>query len=266
VNETWSFDAEAAAGSDPTAGGAVAVELPPDQQTRGMLWPTPADQVSDHSAEGAPWQPAAGTMGAGYGWEFGPPGGGAPPRPEFVADHSGPTVPYDAAAQPNRGQTMGPQPGWPHAGSDGSYWNPGDDGTKDNTAPNSWGGVNIGKPFTIDQGSSEHRTLATDQWDGTGKRISPQDAPSAPHELYGSEHYTRPRMTPYELGPLFDWSWPEAQQWTLNPGYWGVAGGEPDASARPFGAVSAQPPTDPYVADSTPGPVQPAAVDYEWAF
>lgn len=248
----------------------MAFELPSDLQGRGVLWPNPADQVSDHSAEGAPWQAAAGTMGAGYGWEFGPPGGGAPLVPQHVADHTGPAVPYDAAAEPNRGQTMGPQPGYNHDGAQGDPWNPGDwapEGSASPVQPNNWPQLNIGKPFTVDQGSAETRTLATDQWDTTGKRVNPADAPSAPHELYGSQHYTRPRMTPYELPALFDWAWAESQQFTTNPGYWGVAGEAPNLAPRPQGAVVAQMPDDPYVAEAVPSPTQPAYPSYDdWAF
>jgi hypothetical protein len=267
AGESWSFDAEVGSGSDPTAGGAVSFELPPDLQQTGTLWPTPAGQVSDHSAEGAPWVPAAGTIGGGYGWEFGPPGGGAPPKPEFVADHGGPSVPYDAAAAPWRGQAMAAQPGWSHDGADGDYWNPGDDGPAGSTAPNAWALVNIGAPFTVDQGSTEHRTLATDQWDPTGKRVNPADAPSAPHELYGSQHYTRPRLTPYELPALFDWAWAQGQQFQPGPpGYWEVSANPPNLAPRPQGAVAAQMPSDPYVASAVPGSAAPAAPDYSWDF
>jgi hypothetical protein len=264
--ESWAFDSDVAAGTDPTAGGAVAFELPPDLQARGVLWPSPAGQVSDHSAEGAPWVPAAGTMGGGYGWEFGPPGGGAPPKPEFTADHSGPSVPFNAAGEESYyGQTMGPAPGWNHDGADGSYWNPGDDGPKGNSAPNAWPLVNLGQPFTVDQGSAEHRTLATDQWDPTGKRVNPADAPSAPHELYGSQHYTRPRMTPYELPALFDWAWAQGQQFQPGGGYWLVNADQPNMAPRPQGSVAAQMPDDPYVAETVAGPAQPV-LSYDLGF
>jgi hypothetical protein len=256
--ETWSFDSQvAAAGTDPTSGGAVAFLLPPELQQFGTLWPSPADQVSDHSAEGAPWQPAAGTRGNQEGWEYGPPPGGPPPNPEFLADHSGPSVPYDAAAgRDNRGQALAAQPGWNHAGGGGAR---------------TWPQVNIGSPFTIDQGSGETRTLKTDQWDSTGKRISPADAPSAPHELYGSQHYTRPRQIPYQLPALFDWSWAQGQQFTgPSGGYWEVNAGEPDLAPLPQGAVAAQMPDDPYVADSAPtaagSPAAPVYPDYDLGF
>jgi hypothetical protein len=266
--DDWSFDSEQAAGTDPTAGGAVAFQLPADLQRTGMLWPTPADQVSDHSAEGAPWQPAAGTRENQIGWEFGPPGGGAPLQPQFVANHDQPTPAYSAAGEESYyGGTMAPQPGWNHAGADGSYWNPADNGPGRNTAPNAWALVNLGQPFTIDQGSMEHRTLATDQWDPTGKRVNPADAPSAPHELYGSQHYTRPRLTPYELNPLFDWAWAEGQQFPGRPeSYWGVASGEPNMAPRPQGAVVAQMPDDPYVANAVPGPAGSGVLDYDLGY
>src|ERR1039458_5129485 len=56
------FDQSVAAGLGPD----VALELPADQQYRGTLWPNPADNISNHSAEGAPWVPAAGTMNQPY--------------------------------------------------------------------------------------------------------------------------------------------------------------------------------------------------------
>lgn len=252
MTETWAWDTEIATGADPYAGGAVPFELPADLQRHGVAWPTPADQVSDHSAEGAPWV-AATSAERQHGWEYGPPGGGAPRQPQFVADHAGPDVPYDAAAAASYGQTMAAQPGWPHAG----------------TAPEkSWPQLRIGRPFTIDQGSAEVRHLATDAWDPTGKRVSPPDAPSAPHELYGSQHYTRPRLVPYEPAALFNWNWAQGQQFPVNPGYYGVQSNMPVMSPRPQGAVAAQMPSDPYVADSQPtaGQVGTPYPDYGWEF
>lgn len=234
-----SFDEDQATAADPAAAGAIPAELPSVLQVHGQLWPTPAEQISDHSAEGAPWQAAARAIPTD------PPMG-----PLWAASHDQDVPPYDAAAAPARGQIMGPQPGWNHQGAGRALG-----------APN--GKPNIGRPFTVGQGALEIRTLATDQWDPTGKRINPADAPSAPHELYGSKHYTRPRMTPFQLGALFNWNWAEAQQFTDDPGYWGVQGAEPNMAPRPQGAVAAQMPDDPYVADAVPAAVTPAVPDYD---
>lgn len=230
-----SFDAETAAGSDPTAGGAVPVELPPEQQRYGMLWPTPADMVSDHSAEGAPWLPAA------RGIPTDPPMG-----PLWTADHGGPAVPTTGnnwQSHPSAGE---------HDGRGGQL-----------PAPN--GLPVIGAPFTVDQGGGEVRHLATDQWDPTGKRVSPPDAPSAPHEIYGSQHDTTPRFIPFQVGALFD-NIADSNQFTRNPGYWGVSGAMPDTSLRPQGAVAAQPPSDPFVAATPGGMPAPVTINYDLEF
>lgn len=231
-----SFDTDTAAGAaDPTYGGAVPIEDPPELQRQGVLWPTPAEQVSDHSSEGAPWQPTARDVPTN------PPQG-----PLWQPDHDGPTV----AATSNNWQRHG-QGNW-HDGRGAALNSPG-------------GRPNIGQPFTTNQGSGETRTLATDQWDTTGKRVNPPDAPSAPHELYGSQHMTAPRFIPFQVGALFE-NVADSNQFTRSPGYYGVRASVPDLSARPFGAVAAQSPSDPYVA-GTPAP-QPVApqVDYGWDF
>jgi hypothetical protein len=241
--DSFSFDTEvAAAASAGPYGGAVPIELPADQQRYGTLWPTPADMVSDHSAEGALWQPTARDIPQD------PPQG-----PLWTADHDAPQVEYSAGTRQD--DVTGVDIGAPAV--------PVHDGTG-RALPAPDGRPAIGQPFTVNQGGTEVRYLATDQWDATGKRVSPADAPSAPHQLYGSEHFTTPRMIPYEVSALF------ANEADSNqfPGtadyYWGVNAAMPDMSPRPHGAVSAQPPSDPYVADSVAAavPVAAAPVDY----
>lgn len=251
--DSFSFDAQvAAAASDPTAGGAVPVELPPEQQRHGALWPTPADMISDHSAEGAPWLPTARDVPKD------PPQG-----PLWRASHANPAVEYSAQqdTDPVSGQAISaPAVSGIHDGTDGDPWDPGDWG-QHWSQPNAWPELDIGQPFTVDQGSRETRTLATDQWDPTGKRVNPPDAPSAPHQIYGSRHFTTPRFTPFQAGALFD-NVADSQQFTVNPGYWGVNASVPNLAPRPRGAVAAQPPSDPYVADAV-GQAPPASyVDY----
>lgn len=253
MSDSFSFDSQvAAAAADPTAGGAVPVELPPDLQRHGVLWPAPAEHVSDHSAEGAPWQPAARDIPKD------PPQG-----PLWRASHAGDQVEFSAQQDidPVSGQAISaPAVSQVHDGTDNGTWDPGDWG-ENYTQPDAWPQLDIGQPFTLNQGSQEVRHLATDQWDATGKRVSPPDAPSAPHELYGSQHNTTPRLIPFEVGALFD-NVADSNQFTVNPGYWGVNGSVPDMSARPQGAVAAQPPSDPYVADAV-GSVPPmVSIDY----
>lgn len=249
--DSFAFDAE----QDPTFGGAIAYELPGSRQTLGPASPNPTAQISDHSAEGAPWVGAAGNFErqAGWAWQA---TGSELAQSEYLGDHDEPTPAYSAAARDSYyGQTSGPQPGWNHAGSDGAYWDPSYWGPGGDTQPNTYGLIKIGRPFTINQGSDRHRTLATDEWDATGKRLNPADAPSAPHELYGSSHYTRPRFTPSEHARLQTWAWASGDQFpSSNPGYWGVQANEPNLAPRPQGSVVAQMPSDPYVSQSVPGP------------
>lgn len=216
MTTAWpTFDDELAAAASP--GSAL---LPEDEQRHGVEWPTPADQVSDHSAEGAPWQAAAGTRNQPT----------VPPLGEmWRADHDGPSVPATShhnqaapATRPHDGSQL------PQAYPGGSVWN-------------------MGQAFTV-KVKRFVRHLATDQWDPTGKRISPVDAPSAEVDIYGSEHYTVPRQIGYEAAPLFGWAWAAGDQFSANPGYLGVNAAAPDMAARPQGAQSAQMPDDPYVA------------------
>lgn len=233
MTQAWhSFDDEVGAWSQPADG-----LLPSDLQVQGVAWPTPADQVSDHSAEGAPWVAAPGTDNQPD----------VPPQaPLWRADHDGPATPatshHNQAAPATR----------PHDGSQ---------------LPQAYpvGRPNIGRPFTVVIGRLV-RHLATDQWDSTGKRVSPVDAPSAPVQIFGSDHNTTPRQIGYEAAPLFSWAWAAGQQFSRNPGYLGVNAAAPDMAARPFGAVAAQMPDDPYVAQ--PGTTTPAlaAIDYDLEF
>lgn len=222
------FDDQAAAAA--TGGAAF---LPPELQRHGVTWPSPAEHVSDHSAEGAPWQPAPGTRNQPT----------VPPLgPMWRADHDGPS--YPATSDRNQAEAA-------VRGHDGHQ------------LPQAYpaGRPNIGRPFVIEV-TRFLRHLATDLWDPTGKRISPPDAPSAPVQIYGSEHDTTPRQVPYEVTPLFGWAWPAGPRFSRNPGYLGVSASVPDTSARPQGAVAARPPSDPQVAQAAPS-AGPLAIDYD---
>lgn len=226
-----SFDAQTGAAA--VTGGAP--ELPPNLQRHGVLWPTPADQVSNHAAEGAPWVPAAGTINQPDVPLLGP---------EWAADHDGPSIP--ATSPLNQ---AAPASGI-HDGTQQPQLYPG-------------GRANIGQPFTV-QVARFFRTLATAQWAPNGMRVNPPDAPSAPVQIYGSLHDTTPRMIGYELPPLFDWAWASGESFSQNPGYLGVNAEVPDMAPRPQGAVTAGQPSQPYVAP--PPAAAPAAIDYNLGY
>lgn len=255
MTDSFSFDTMvAAAAADPTAGGAVPVELPPERQRHGTLWPNPGDLVSDHSAEGAPpWTSDP------HNVPKDPPMG-----PLWTANHDDVQVEYSAQQRvdPVSGDGISaPATSVIHLDADNGTWNAGDWGAGGDTQPNAWPQINIGQPFTVNQGSGETRTLWTDQFDSTGKRLNPPDAPSAPAEVYGSQHFTAPRFIPFEVGALFD-NVGDSNQFSVKEGYWGISASVPNLAPRPFGAVAAQPPSDPYVA-GTVGSVRPTVpVDY----
>jgi hypothetical protein len=227
VTTPWSFDAETATAAAPPGG-----ELPADLQVTGRLWPYPGDLVADHSSEGNPGKPATRSI------PLDPPQG-----PLWAASHDGPTMPA-------------PRPENQAAPASGVH-----DGHQGKAAVPL---VNFGRPWTVEV-RRFLRHLATDTWDSTGKRVSPPDAPSAPVQIYGSEHDTRPRMTPAKIGPLFSWAWPAGDQWSINPGYLGVNAAEPNMAPRMQGAVSAQPATLPYVAPAI-GPAEDLPTDYDLGF
>src|ERR1035441_10635006 len=64
VGTIQTFDQQVAAGL--VGGQDVPLELPAEQQYRGTLWPNPADNIADHSSEGAPYQAATGTRNLPY--------------------------------------------------------------------------------------------------------------------------------------------------------------------------------------------------------
>jgi hypothetical protein len=240
-----SFDQETAGsqtgpGVDLVSTGFVPVELPADQQVTGRLWPIPDDHISDHGTEGAPWLPAA------RGIPLDPPLG-----PLWAPNHDGPSVPFSAAVGPGPG-ARGPQPAV-HAGTGRRLAIP---------------QVNLGRPFTRAAGppGGYVRHLTTTQYDVTGKAVRPADAPSAQVQLYGSEHYTTPRFIGYDVSPLFD-NIGSSNQFSANPGYLGVSDNVPNSAARMRGAVAAQPPDDPFVAQQT-GQAAPgaAAITYDLEF
>lgn len=229
--DEWSFDTAAAAGQ---ASGGSETMLPPAE---GHLWPTPDDLISDHEADGAPARPATRPVPTD------PPQG-----PLWTADHDNQVPPATRGTGPQGVAT----PAGNHDGHQGKAPIP---------------QLNIGAPFTVEV-TRFVRHLAGLIWDPTGKIVNPPDAPSAPVQIYGSEHNTRPRLTQSAIGPIFNWAWPAGDQFSTNPGYLGVNASEPDMAARPFGAEAAQPATDPYVAvaAAATAPAADVAVDYDLGF
>jgi hypothetical protein len=229
VSDPWSFDAETTAAA--AVAGGPGGELPPGQQVTGRLWPYPGYLVSDHSSD-ASAKPATRAVPTD------PPQG-----PLWAAGHDGVSLP---AVRPEN------QAAPASAAHDGSQGKP------------RLELANIGAPFTLTV-ARFLRHLATDQWDSTGKRVSPPDAPSAPVQLYGSQHNTRPRLTESRIGPLFQWAWPAADQFSVNPGYLGVNAAMPDLSPRQQGAIAAQPADQPYVAAAPAAAAAGVSYDLEWA-
>jgi hypothetical protein len=229
MTDSWSFDAQTAATASPDG----LAELPSSLQAEGRLWPYPGDLVSDHSTEGAQGKPATRAVPTD------PKQG-----PLWSADHDGDAPPAARGA----GLSGAAPAAGNHDGSQG----------KSNT-----GVPNIGRPFVVEV-RRFMRHLASNVYDPTGKLVNPVDAPSAPVQIYGSQHYTRPRMIEPQIGPLFTWAWPSGDSFaTSNPGYLGVSDTEPDMAARPQGAVMATGPDDPYVAGAgTPAPA-PEHIDYD---
>ena len=228
-----SFDDDVAAGSaSQNAGAALPVgELPQDQQRYGTLTPNPAEFVSDHSAEGAPWLPTARDIPQD-----------PPQSPLWRANHDGPSVPADAGNN-QRGIDSAP-----HAGSDSKY---------------AYGLLNIGRPFLAVQNRVRH--LRTSVYDATGRIVNPADAPSAPTQIWNSEHNTAPRWIGFDVAPLFD-NYGSGPTFSVKPDNpYGVSDSMPDSAPRQYGSVLASEPDNPYVAP-TPNPVPPDAINYESGF
>lgn len=230
-----SFDDDvAASAATPNAVPELPIELPADQQQFGVQYPTPADMVSDHSAEGAPWQAAARDIPQD------PPQG-----PLWTANHDGPQPPYDESAGPSP-FTSGPFSGT-HRGIQGKK---------------RYGLANIGQPFLATYQNLRH-LVTSDQFDPvTGKHINPDDVPGAQVQIWNSEHNTEPRWIGFDVAPLFENVGTGPSFSGPNAGYLQVSNDEPNQAPRQWGAVAAQSPDEPYIAQSQPG-VSTAAIDYE---
>jgi hypothetical protein len=228
-----SFEDDVAAGAySVDAGGALPVELPEDLQQYGITTPNPSEFVSDHSAEGANYQPTARDIPQD------------PPQPPlWSADHDVPGFypAYDANENQEGNNSL------PHAGTD---------------RKKGYGLLNIGRPFQAAYAGTRH--LRTDQWDVTGKQVLPADAPSAYVQIWNSEHWTVPRFTGFDEAPLFE-NTGTPPSFSVKPGYLGVSDSMPDTSPRQWGSQVAQLPDDPQVT-YVQGANGMVAVDYGWDF
>lgn len=241
-----SFDDQVAAAQ----GSATGIDAErTDQNIRIPTAPNPSQLVSDHSAEGANYLPAARDIPQD------------PPAPgQWSADHDGPSIPFDYSAGDKFG-TLAARPQTQHDGNEGGT-NPAVWG-KNHAQPNAYGLLNIGHPFLAIQNRIRH-LRTSDMFDGqTGKNVNPGDAPSAPTQIWGSQHHTEPRWIGFDVSPLFE-NIGKGPQFSTNPGYLGVNDNPSNRAPRQYGSEVAQQPDDPYVYQgASAGPGQ---VDYSWDF
>lgn len=201
-----------------------------DQNIAGITTPNPSELISDHSAEGADYLPAARSI------PMDPP---APPM--WVADHDyvGDYPAYDANLNQRGNITT------PHAGKDGKH---------------AYGLLNIGAPYLADYANTRH--LRQNVFDSRGFNVNPADAPSADVQIWNSQHDTEPRWIGFDVSPLYE-NVGSAPGFSNNPGYLGVNDNAPNNAPRQYGSEVAQQPDDPYVSQ---GATAPSTVDYGWDF
>src|ERR1039458_579103 len=250
------FDQSVAAGLGPD----VALELPADQQYRGTLWPNPADNISNHSAEGAPWVPAAGTMNQPYDANKDTSG----VNPLSYSVHDGYVLPFNAGVVRDARtgvEVRGPLNTGPHAAD-----------LIERSLPSEVGNTNyplldIPDYYDAKQGLHEQRHITESQWDPeTGKRVNTPDQVSAPNDIFNAHVDTTPRQIGYQVPALLNWNWPSASTFpTTAEGNYGVSGHIPDMSQRPAGSVVAGQPDYPSVASPGYGAAMPA-MDYYGGF
>lgn len=236
---------------DSMVAGQAAIDAerqPQRQRYTNPTTPNPSQLVSDHSYEGA--KPATRPVPKN-----------PPAPPAWVADHDE-IFGYAPA-------TADQQSALPHAlGVHGTVNHDQDidpyhsyDWGRNSEQPSRYPLLNIGKPFEAREYRQRH--LRTDRWDNTGKIVNPADAPSAPTQIWNSQHHTEPRWLPFAVTPLFQ-NIGKGPQFSHNPGYLGVSDGMPNSAPRQFGSEVAQMPDDPYVSQGAS--YGGATVDYGWYF
>jgi hypothetical protein len=245
-----SFDDAVAAGN---ATQGIDTERP-NQNITPLTTPNPANLISDHSAEGAPYLPAARDIPQD-----------PPAPPQWKPNHKDHIRDYGHATNAQSGEVVGN----PHAL--GAHQSDNHDGTEGGTNPTVWGPnysqpnayglLNIGAPFLAVQNRFRH--LRQNVFDSRGFNVNPQDAPSAPVQQWNSIHNTAPRWIGFDVSPLFE-NVGKGPQFSTNPGYLGVSDNQPNRTPRQHGSEAAQQPDDPYVYQ---GPSSgPSEVDYGWDF
>jgi hypothetical protein len=246
-----SFDDMTAAAAGNSSGiGIDSERIPPNYIN--PTTPNPSQLVSDHSAEGAPYLPAARSVPE------------LPPAPAMWSaehDYDGYYPAYDTNAS-NRGHAvLGPGNDLPHQGVEGGtnpvVWGP------NKAQPNAYGLINIGAPYLATEQNIRHLRTSNEFDPVTGKNINPDDAPSAPVQLWNSQHNTEPRWIPFGVAPLFE-NIGKGPQFSNSPGYLGVSDNAPNRAPRQWGSEVAQMPDDPYVYQGASS--GPAIVDYGWDF
>jgi hypothetical protein len=238
-----SFDSQVASAAGNSGG------IDAERQRQNYVNPTtpnPSQLISDHSAEGADYLPAARSI---------PMDPAAPPQ--WTADHDvmGYYPAYDANLNQRGNNSM------PHEGIEGGtnprIWGP------NHAQPNAYGLINIGHPYLATEQNVRH-LRTSDQFDPqTGKNINPDDAPSAPVQIWNSQHHTEPRWIGFDVSPLFE-NIGKGPQFSTNPGYLGVNDNPSNRAPRPWGSEVAQTPDDPYVSQGASS--GPNTVDYSWDF
>jgi hypothetical protein len=222
-----SFDQQVAA-----LAGLDAERAPQQQRITNPTTPNPGQLISDHEPNGA-WLPPDRNLP-----------GNPPAPPSWIADHGDifGYAPATNADDPHVLQALGPHGTDNHGGRDDNYvdydWGP------NSAQPNIYPLMNIGHPFTVTEHRQRH--LRTAVYDSTGKIVNPPSSPSAPMQIYGSQHHTTPRFIGFDLTPLFE-NTGKAGQFSQNPGYLGVSDNAPNRAPRQYGSVAAQMPDDPYV-------------------
>lgn len=246
-----SFDDTVAAGNE-TAGGIDSERT--DQNITPITTPNPSNLISDHSAEGADYLPAARDIPQD------------PPAPvQWTPNHADDTQDYGHATNAQSGDVvgnpnaLGAHQSENHAGND-RIWDATYNGPN-NQMPKAYPLLNIGGPFLAVQQRFRH--LRQIVFDSRGFNVNPQDAPSAPVQQWNSQHDTEPRWIGFDVSPLFE-NVGKGPSFSTNPGYLGVSDNPSNRAPRQWGSEVAQTPDDPYVSQGASA--GPSEVSYEWDF
>jgi hypothetical protein len=233
-----------------------AERAPGQQRYTNPTTPNPSELIADHSAEGA-WPAAA------RGYPLDPQ---MPARP--IADHDQPynylpaTSTQHESVQRHNPHALGPHGTENHNGVEGGtnprQWGP------NKAQPNAYGLINIGRPFLATISDKWRHLRSSVGFDPvTGKNVNAQDAPSAPTQIWNSQHDTEPRWIGFDVQPRLE-NIAKGPQFSTDPGYLGVNDNPPNRAPRQYGSEVAQTPDDPYVSQGESS--GPEAVDYSGGY